>query len=92
MRRGKRAPEGEPKQPSDHGAATEAVGQGKRLTPEFCELVYEWDPEAANDSYYVTSADFVQLHSEIKRGLLRGVLWWAIIVCAATAAVVFVFA
>jgi len=48
------------------------------LTPEFFDLISEADPHAAKDKYYVASSDFTELHSEIKGGLLRGILIWSV--------------
>ena len=62
-----------------------AVLRENALTPEFYELIYSADPEAANDDYYVTSEDFIHLHWQIKKDLIKGVSWWAIGVCATTA-------
>ncbi len=47
-----------------------------RLSSEFFSLIYDLDPEAANDPYYVTSKDFVDLHARIKKRLIIGVLSW----------------
>ena len=85
---------GAPKRRFGQGVMSEAVepvSQENRLSPEFCDLIYEWDPEAANDDYYVTSSDFIQLHSQIKKDLIRGLLWWATIVCLAMSGLAFVF-
>ena len=93
MRRGKQefSLKDEPTRPPRQDVAAEPVWQGNRLSPEFCELIYEWDPEAANDSYSVTSADFGQLHSQIKKDLLRGVLLWAISLSISTAGLILIF-
>lgn len=48
----------------------------KELSQEFCELVRGADEHASNDDYYVTSADFIELHSRIRGGLLYGLLLW----------------
>ena len=58
-----------------------AALHGHALTPEFYELISGADPDAANDDYYVTSPDFVQLHSKIKKDLIRGLLLWAVCLC-----------
>lgn len=48
-----------------------SVLQGNALTPEFYELIYEADPGAENDDYYVTSVPFeIVMHAFIAR-LLR---------------------
>jgi hypothetical protein len=62
-----------------------------RLSPEFFDLVHEWDPEAANDDYYVTSAGFTELHSDIEAQLLRGLLTWVAITSAAMSVLFAVF-
>ena len=59
----------------------ECASLGTRLTPEFFELIYDADPEAENDDYYVTSPDFVQLHSQIKKGLVQAWVWCAVTLC-----------
>lgn len=69
-----------------------SVLHGNALTPEFYELIYEADPGAKNDDYYVTSADFIGLHSQIKNDLLRGLLWWAFGLCFFMAGLVLVYA
>ena len=71
--------------------AVEPVTQAHRLSPEFFDRIYDWDPGAANDDYYVTSPDFIELHSQIKRTLIRGVIWWATSVCLGMPVLVFVF-
>ena len=48
----------------------------KPLSPEFYDLIYESDSEAENDDYYVRSEDFLELHTKIRKGLIRGLLWW----------------
>ena len=53
------------------------ISRNCALSPEFFDLIYEADPHAAKDKYYVASSDFTDLHSEIKGGLLRGVLLWS---------------
>ena len=68
-----------------------SVLQGNALTPEFYELIYEADPGAENDDYYVTSADFIQLHSQIKKNLVRGLLWWAFGVCVVMSGITFAY-
>jgi hypothetical protein len=53
---------------------------------EFFDLIYELDPGAANDDYYVTSADFLALQSELRSKLIRGLFQWAACLCAAIGA------
>ncbi len=71
--------------------AVEPVSQKHQLSPKFFDLIYDRDPEAANDDYYVTSSDFIELHSQIKRTLIRHVLWLATSVCLGMPVLVFVF-
>ena len=71
--------------------ADELVLPENQLSPEFFDLIFDWDPEAANDEYYVTSSNFIELHSEIKKFLLRRVLWWAISVCVGMSVLAIVF-
>lgn len=68
-----------------------AVLQRNALTPEFYELISGADPDAANDDYYVTSPEFVQLHSKIKKDLIRGFLWWAASLCLFMAGLAFIY-
>lgn len=68
-----------------------AVSQGNALTPEFYDLIYEADPGAENDDYYVTSADFIELHSQIKKDLVRGLVWYAVGLCFFMAGLVLVY-
>jgi len=68
-----------------------AVLQTNALTPEFCELISEADPDAANDDFYVTSPEFVQLHSKIKKDVIRGLLLWAVSLCLFMASLVSVY-
>lgn len=63
----------------------------RELTPEFCALIYDADSGASNDDYYVTSADFLELHSGIRRGLFLGLLTWGIGVLAAVGILGFVY-
>jgi hypothetical protein len=65
---------------------------GGGLSPEFCALIYDTDAQAINDDYYVTSADFLELRSSIRRGLARGLLAWGIGLLMAVAALGFVYA
>ena len=53
----------------------------EQLSPEFYDLIRGWDPEAENDEYYVTSSDFIELHTRIRRFLIRRLIWWATSVC-----------
>ena len=63
---------------ADSGADTDCSAKRDRtLSPEFFDLIYEADPHAADDDYYVASTEFTELHSEIKGGLLQGVLLWS---------------
>ena len=70
---------------ADAGAEFPAINPGVQplspqlvLAPEFFDLIYEADPFAADDIYYVASSEFTELHSDIKSGLLRGVLLWSL--------------
>ena len=71
--------------------ATATALSKHQLSPEFFDLIYDWDPEAANDDYYVTSSDFIEIHSQLKRTLIRGVLLWATSVCLGMSALAFVY-
>ena len=85
---------GEPTGQSDEeisAGISGAVLQRNPLTPEFYELIFEADPEALNDDYYVTSRDFVQLHSKIKKDLIRGVSWWLLANCLFIAGMVILY-
>ena len=62
-----------------------------QLSPEFFDLICDWDPEAANDEYYVTSSDFIELHSQIKKFLIRRMIWWAMSVWLGMSALILVF-
>lgn len=44
---------------------------------EFFDLIYDLDPGAANDKYYVTSADFLSQRAQIRKELVKGSLFWA---------------
>ena len=68
--------------------ATPAYGN-RDLTPEFCHLVYDADPDASNDNYYVTSEDFLELHSKIRRDLLLGVVGWAVALLLVVGAMIY---
>jgi hypothetical protein len=62
-------------------SADKTVLSENRLSENFYELIYELDPEAKNDDYYVTSADFIELHSEMKAYLITRIIWWATSAC-----------
>lgn len=72
-------------------AVVESASSENRLSPEFFDLIYEWDPKAVNDEYYVTSSDFIELHSQIRTRLIRGVLLWALALCLGMASLAIVF-
>lgn len=57
--------------------AVELAPRGDHLSPEFFDLISDWDPDAANDDYYVTSADFIEIHDQLKTFLIRRMIWWA---------------
>jgi hypothetical protein len=67
-----------------------SVLHGNALTPEFYELIYDVDPEAENDDYYVTSSDFIGLHTQIKKDLLRALRWWAFGICIVMTGITFI--
>ena len=77
------ADQGPPSRTSQDGVsgAVELVPQADELSPEFFDLIHSWDPDAANDDYYVTSSDFIELHSQIRKFLIRRMIWWATSVC-----------
>ena len=52
--------------------------QQNALTPEFYYLISTADPHAANDDYYVTDPEFVQLHSKMKKDVIRGLVLWLV--------------
>jgi hypothetical protein len=84
----------EPSRPIRHSEMADDIPpllQKTELTSEFFDLIYESDPEASNDNYYVTSADFVQLHSQIRSDLRRSLFWWAIGLCGVLAGTSFVY-
>ena len=62
--------------------------QNRALSPEFFDLISEADPHADGDEFYVASPDFTDLHSEIRGGLLRGVLIWSAGLTIVVAAVI----
>ena len=63
--------------------------ESKELTPEFYDLVYSVDSAAANDNYYVTSGDFLELHSQLRKELLSGIFWWSCGLCLLLISAVF---
>ena len=71
--------------------ATTTVLSKDQLSPEFFDLIYDWDPAASNDDYYVTSPDFIEIHDQLKRTLIRGVLLWATSVCLGMSALAFIY-
>ena len=71
--------------------ADEPAPHIEQLSPEFYDLIRDWDPEAANDEYYVTSSDFIELHSQIKRFLIRRMIWWATSVCLGMSALFIIY-
>ena len=79
--------------PSAHtGAPVGAADfpQSRRPEAEFFSLVYELDPQAANDDYYATSADFLLLQSQLRAKLIQGFLLWFVgISVAFSAAAIF---
>ncbi len=68
-----------------------AVLQRNTLTPAFYELISKADPDAANDDYYVTSPEFIQLHSKIKKDFIRGLSLWAVALCLFMASLAYVY-
>ena len=77
------ADQGPPSRTSPDGVSgtAELVPQADELSPEFFDLIHDWDPDAANDNYYVTSSDFIELHSQLRKFLIRRMIWWATSVC-----------
>ena len=71
--------------------AVEPILHKEQLSSEFFDLIYDLDPEAANDDYYVTSSDFIELHSQIKKFLIRRLLWWATSVGVSMSVLAYVF-
>ena len=71
--------------------AVDPVLHTDQLCPEFLDLISDWDPDAANDNYYVTSSDFIELHSQIKRFLIRRIIWWATSVCLGMSVLLFLY-
>lgn len=86
----KDAPEFRSRQ-SPMSEAGEPVTQAHQLSPQFLALIYDWDPGAANDYYYVKSSDFIEIHSRLRRTLIRGLLFWAASVCLGMSALAFVY-
>lgn len=85
---------GNPKRGLGHGVTVAVVGSvssKNSLSPEFFGLICEWDPKAVNDDYYVRSCDFVELHSRIKRELIRDLLFWAVALCIGMAGLTLAF-
>ena len=48
------------------------------LSTEFFELIFDADEDASNDDYYVTSADFIEFHTRIRRNLLDAIILWLV--------------
>ena len=71
--------------------AVDPVLHTDQLSPKFFDLIGDWDPGAANDNYYVTSSDFIELHSQIKKFLIRRIIWWATSVCLGMSVLFFVY-
>jgi hypothetical protein len=86
--------EGELNRPLDNesrASVNKIVLPENRLSENFFELIYALDPEAKNDDYYVTSADFIELHSWIKAYLVRRMIWWAVSVCLGMSALAYLY-
>lgn len=73
------------------GGFSELSLQKNALTPEFYELIFDADPNAVNDDYYVTSEDFLQLHFRIKKNLILGLIGWAAGLCLFMAGLAYVY-
>ena len=86
----KQVPRSRAAQNAESGTA-EAAQHGDQLSPEFFDLICDWDPDAVNDDYYVTSSDFIELHSGIKKFLIRRVVWWAVSVCLGMSILAYVY-
>lgn len=71
--------------------AVETVPHADQLSPEFFDLISDWDPDAANDNYYVTSSDFIELHSQLRKFLIRRMIWWATSVCLGMSVLFFIY-
>jgi hypothetical protein len=67
------------------------VSNENQLSPEFFDVIYEWDSDAANDDYYTTSAEFTELHSQIKKDLIRRMVQWAICTCGGMLGLVLIY-
>ncbi len=75
------SPSSEPLDPRGEESELAISGSGAQkgaLTPEFYYLISSADPDAANDDYYVTDPEFVQLHAKLKKGVIRGLLLWLV--------------
>lgn len=77
--------------PGGAAESVESVQHVDELSPEFLDLISGWDPGAANDPYYVTSADFIDLHARIKKYLIRRMIWWATSVILGMSLLFFVY-
>ena len=56
--------------------ATEAVSHADQLSPEFLDVIRDWDPGAANDRHYVTSSDFIEFQSRMRKYVIRRLILW----------------
>jgi len=86
----KQAPQSRTMQDGVSGAV-ETVPHADQLSPEFFDLISDWDPDAANDNYYVTSSDFIELHSQLRKFLIRRMIWWATSVCLGMSVLFFIY-
>mgnify|MGYP001549833488 CR=1 FL=1 len=68
----------DPLDEDSESALSGAESQQNALTPEFYYLISTADPDAANDDYYVTDPEFVQLHSKMKKDVFRGLMLWLV--------------
>lgn len=63
----------------------------ERPSPEFFNLIYDWDPNATDDEYYATSEEFLELHSRIKDFLIQRLMWWTASVATAVVGLSIIF-
>ena len=88
------APSSEPVGPSGEESEISVPSsdvQQNALTPEFYYLISTADPDAANDDYYVTDPEFVELHSKMKKDVIRGLVLWLVGHCVFIAGLAFIY-
>lgn len=86
----RQAPDSHTAQNGVAGAA-EAVPHVDQLSPELLDVIRDWDPEAANDQHFVTSADFIEFQSRIRNFVIRRLLWWVASVGLGISALLFLY-